>query len=148
MTTAEPTRADRADSAPDSDHADGRRNARGDAGGGARAGSRNGAGGDAGGGARPDVPADARSGAGSHVESDAESDAESGASRDSLPRIVLPAQRPAPASTAPAPAPRRKRRYTVLAATGLAAVTHILWFFFFANSGGDLAAQDAWAEFV
>jgi hypothetical protein len=33
-------------------------------------------------------------------------------------------------------------------ATGLAALTHILWFFLFANSGGDLAAQDAWAEFV
>ncbi|WP_241518702.1 MFS transporter [Streptomyces sp. CB03238] len=25
---------------------------------------------------------------------------------------------------------------------------HIVWFFVFANSGGDLAAQDAWAEFV
>ncbi|WP_329625663.1 MFS transporter [Streptomyces sp. NBC_01255] len=35
-----------------------------------------------------------------------------------------------------------------MAATAVAAVTHILWFFFFANSGGDLAAQDAWAEFV
>ncbi|MEU6879396.1 MFS transporter [Streptomyces sp. NPDC046712] len=33
-------------------------------------------------------------------------------------------------------------------ATGLAALTHVLWFFLFANSGGDLAAQDAWAEFV
>ncbi|MFD7320655.1 MFS transporter [Streptomyces sp. NPDC059875] len=33
-------------------------------------------------------------------------------------------------------------------ATGLAALTHILWFLLFANSGGDLAAQDAWAEFV
>lgn len=33
-------------------------------------------------------------------------------------------------------------------ATGVAALTHILWFFLFANSGGDLAAQDAWAEFV
>ncbi|MFJ7198059.1 MULTISPECIES: MFS transporter [unclassified Streptomyces] len=36
----------------------------------------------------------------------------------------------------------------VLIATAVAAVTHLLWFFFFANSGGDLAAQDAWAEFV
>lgn len=36
----------------------------------------------------------------------------------------------------------------VLTATAVAAVAHILWFFFFANSGGDLAAQDAWAEFV
>ncbi|MEU9705300.1 MFS transporter [Streptomyces sp. NPDC047981] len=33
-------------------------------------------------------------------------------------------------------------------ATGVAALTHVLWFFVFANSGGDLAAQDAWAEFV
>ncbi|MFB7374366.1 MFS transporter [Streptomyces sp. NPDC056222] len=33
-------------------------------------------------------------------------------------------------------------------ATGVAALAHILWFFLFANSGGDLAAQDAWAEFV
>ncbi|MGW6567805.1 MFS transporter [Streptomyces sp. NPDC054975] len=43
---------------------------------------------------------------------------------------------------------RRRRRYPVLIATGVAALTHVLWFFLFANSGGDLAAQDAWAEFV
>ncbi|GAA3394487.1 MFS transporter [Streptomyces roseoviridis] len=36
----------------------------------------------------------------------------------------------------------------MIVATGVAALTHVLWFFFFANSGGDLAAQDAWAEFV
>ncbi|MEU6482637.1 MFS transporter [Streptomyces sp. NPDC046887] len=30
----------------------------------------------------------------------------------------------------------------------MAALTHVLWFLVFANSGGDLAAQDAWAEFV
>ncbi|MBB4894666.1 MFS family permease [Streptomyces olivoverticillatus] len=29
-----------------------------------------------------------------------------------------------------------------------AAVLHVLWVLFFANSGGDLAAQDAWAEFA
>src|SRR5581483_4696790 len=29
-----------------------------------------------------------------------------------------------------------------------AAVLHVLWFWIFANSGGDLAAQDAWAEFA
>lgn len=66
-------------------------------------------------------------------------------------RIELPGQRPAPepsAPPAPPAPPRRKRRYTVLVATAAAAVTHILWFLFFANSGGDLAAQDAWAEFV
>jgi hypothetical protein len=39
-------------------------------------------------------------------------------------------------------------RYPVLAVTALAGVLHIVWFFTFANSGGDLAAQDAWAEFV
>ncbi|MFF0484041.1 MFS transporter [Streptomyces sp. NPDC004435] len=83
----------------------------------------------------------------------------------SLSRIVLPNQRsateratlpapqpPTPAPTpTPAPAPpprRRKRRYPVMVATGVAALLHILWFFYFANSGGDLAAQDAWAEFV
>ncbi|MFC7219135.1 MFS transporter [Streptomyces polyrhachis] len=30
----------------------------------------------------------------------------------------------------------------------LAGVLHLLWLLFFANSGGDLAAQDAWAEFA
>ncbi|PRH79538.1 hypothetical protein C6N75_09060 [Streptomyces solincola] len=38
--------------------------------------------------------------------------------------------------------------HPVTAATFLAALTHVLWFYVFANSGGDLAAQDAWAEFV
>ncbi|WP_442817526.1 MFS transporter [Streptomyces sp. NBC_01296] len=40
------------------------------------------------------------------------------------------------------------RRHPVLVATVFAAVLHVVWFFSFANSGGDLAAQDAWAEFV
>jgi hypothetical protein len=40
------------------------------------------------------------------------------------------------------------RRHPVLAITALAGVLHLVWFFTFANSGGDLAAQDAWAEFV
>ncbi|WP_330458392.1 MFS transporter [Streptomyces sp. NBC_00820] len=39
-------------------------------------------------------------------------------------------------------------KYPVLSVTALAAVLHVIWFFTFANSGGDLAAQDAWAEFV
>jgi hypothetical protein len=39
-------------------------------------------------------------------------------------------------------------RHPVLSVTGLAGVLHVVWFFTFANSGGDLAAQDAWAEFV
>ncbi|MEU8506147.1 MFS transporter [Streptomyces brevispora] len=42
----------------------------------------------------------------------------------------------------------RLLRHPVTVATAAAAVTHVLWFFFFANSGGDIAAQDAWAEFV
>ncbi|MEE1739105.1 procyclic acidic repetitive family protein [Streptomyces sp. BE147] len=43
---------------------------------------------------------------------------------------------------------RRTLRHPVTIATAAAAVTHVMWFFFFANSGGDIAAQDAWAEFV
>ncbi|WP_346017388.1 MULTISPECIES: MFS transporter [unclassified Streptomyces] len=42
----------------------------------------------------------------------------------------------------------RMLRHPVLWVTVLAGVLHIIWFFTFANSGGDLAAQDAWAEFV
>ncbi|MER7762647.1 MFS transporter [Streptomyces sp. NPDC097619] len=38
--------------------------------------------------------------------------------------------------------------HTALVATAVAAVLHLVWFLFIANSGGDLAAQDAWAEFV
>ncbi|MFJ9867451.1 MFS transporter [Streptomyces sp. NPDC101165] len=38
--------------------------------------------------------------------------------------------------------------HPVLSVTALAGLLHIVWFFTFANSGGDLAAQDAWAEFV
>ncbi|WP_326698097.1 MFS transporter [Streptomyces sp. NBC_01754] len=39
-------------------------------------------------------------------------------------------------------------RHPVVLTTVAAAVVHVLWFSFFANSGGDIAAQDAWAEFV
>ncbi|WP_103760179.1 hypothetical protein [Streptomyces sp. SM10] len=42
----------------------------------------------------------------------------------------------------------RLGRHPVLVTTAVAAAVHILWFFFFANSGGDIAAQDAWSEFV
>ncbi|PZH16908.1 hypothetical protein C1I97_05940 [Streptomyces sp. NTH33] len=42
----------------------------------------------------------------------------------------------------------RMPRHPVLSVTTLAGLLHIAWFFTFANSGGDLAAQDAWAEFV
>ncbi|MEU6143245.1 MFS transporter [Streptomyces sp. NPDC047081] len=79
------------------------------------------------------------------------------------PRIRVPApreQRPEPASatTRPDEASRATRafhalrerllRHPVLSLTALSGVLHIVWFFTFANSGGDLAAQDAWAEFV
>ncbi|OEJ98119.1 hypothetical protein J116_016190 [Streptomyces thermolilacinus SPC6] len=33
-------------------------------------------------------------------------------------------------------------------ATALAALLHLAWFLYVANSGGDLAAQDAWADFA
>ncbi|WP_210588855.1 MFS transporter [Streptomyces sp. GESEQ-35] len=42
----------------------------------------------------------------------------------------------------------RLLRHPVLSVTALSAALHVVWFFTFANSGGDLAAQDAWAEFV
>ncbi|MEU6283342.1 MFS transporter [Streptomyces sp. NPDC047028] len=46
------------------------------------------------------------------------------------------------------PLRRRMLVHPVLSVTALSGVLHIVWFFTFANSGGDLAAQDAWAEFV
>ncbi|SED52702.1 hypothetical protein SAMN05216532_4829 [Streptomyces sp. 2231.1] len=46
------------------------------------------------------------------------------------------------------PVRQRLLLHPVLSVTALAGVLHIVWFFTFANSGGDLAAQDAWAEFV
>ncbi|KMS74014.1 membrane protein [Streptomyces leeuwenhoekii] len=59
--------------------------------------------------------------------------------------------RPPPPSRPRAAALAVRERVTghpVLSVTVLAGVLHIAWFFTFANSGGDLAAQDAWAEFV
>ncbi|GAA2436640.1 MFS transporter [Streptomyces glaucus] len=66
------------------------------------------------------------------------------------------ADRGRPAPAAPASRARaallglrdRLLRHPVLTVTGLAGALHVVWFFTFANSGGDLAAQDAWAEFV
>lgn len=64
-------------------------------------------------------------------------------------RIKLPAQRRTPASPSPDEAwPMRFLRHPVTITTVVAGVLHVVWFFTFANSGGDLAAQDAWAEFV
>ncbi|MEV7071298.1 MFS transporter [Streptomyces sp. NPDC091972] len=75
------------------------------------------------------------------------------------PRIGVPADSGADAGGAPkgvrgrtwsALLALRERllRHPVLSMTALSGVLHIVWFFTFANSGGDLAAQDAWAEFV
>ncbi|WP_030574050.1 MFS transporter [Streptomyces aureocirculatus] len=38
--------------------------------------------------------------------------------------------------------------HPVLASLALAAILHLVWLLLIANSGGDLAAQDAWAEFA
>ncbi|MCT2593195.1 MFS transporter [Streptomyces sp. N2-109] len=52
----------------------------------------------------------------------------------------------------PAPSARRALRdawwFPVLAAMLFASVLHLLWLWLVASGGGDLAAQDAWAEFV
>ncbi|MFC9245946.1 MFS transporter [Streptomyces sp. NPDC057136] len=74
----------------------------------------------------------------------------SGASSSGSTRIPLPAPRTPESVATPPTRSRRQRllRHPVTLATAAAAVTHVLWFFFFANSGGDIAAQDAWAEFV
>ncbi|WP_189186306.1 MFS transporter [Streptomyces albiflavescens] len=69
------------------------------------------------------------------------------------PRIPLPARTPDGAQDEESTAERSTRlspflRHPVALATALSGVLHIIWFFTFANSGGDLAAQDAWAEFV
>ncbi|MEU3824916.1 MFS transporter [Streptomyces sp. NPDC029080] len=50
--------------------------------------------------------------------------------------------------TALEPFRQRLLRHPALSMTVLSGVLHVIWFFTFANSGGDLAAQDAWAEFV
>ncbi|WP_374403925.1 MFS transporter [Streptomyces sp. 35G-GA-8] len=75
--------------------------------------------------------------------------------RPARPRIRLPA----PRGDAPPEEPQepqgswgrlrgRVARHPVLFTAAVAAVVHVVWFLFFANSGGDIAAQDAWAEFV
>ncbi|MEU6817131.1 MFS transporter [Streptomyces sp. NPDC046860] len=73
---------------------------------------------------------------------DAEPDAASG------PRIPVAAPEAPDSLPAVASLRARVRRHPVLSVTLLAGVLHVIWFFTFANSGGDLAAQDAWAEFV
>ncbi|MGW5474400.1 MFS transporter [Streptomyces chartreusis] len=80
--------------------------------------------------------------------------------RGAGPRIRVPAPRtgegpsrteerpPSRLTAAVAALRERLLRHPVLSVTTLAGLLHIIWFFTFANSGGDLAAQDAWAEFV
>ncbi|MFB8755761.1 MFS transporter [Streptomyces nigra] len=80
--------------------------------------------------------------------------------RGAGPRIRVPAPRaeegPGDTRTGPSSRPTRAvhavrerlLRHPVLSVTALSGLLHIIWFFTFANSGGDLAAQDAWAEFV
>ncbi|MFJ6250249.1 MULTISPECIES: MFS transporter [unclassified Streptomyces] len=145
MTTAEPTRADRADSSPPDPLSDPLPTPSGSAvASESPSGPPTGSSPAASTGAEPGT-AGPRTGPG--PAGDALLGAAAGPATPSLSRIPLPAQRPAPEAIVPARR-RQKRRHTVLVATGLAALTHILWFFLFANSGGDLAAQDAWAEFV
>lgn len=71
-----------------------------------------------------------------------------------------PAPTPAPGATgkgAAEPATRRRRRWwpsrtsaahVVLLGVLASAVLHLVWWRFLATSGGDIAAQDAWAEFA
>lgn len=67
-------------------------------------------------------------------------------------------QAPAPVSTEPGAPPdagrpwrpwaNRIAAHPVIAALVLAAALHLLWWWLIADSGGDIAAQDAWAEFA
>ncbi|KUL27464.1 MFS transporter [Streptomyces regalis] len=80
--------------------------------------------------------------------------------RGAGPRIRVPAPRredrqsptenrpPSRLSTVLLTLRERLLRHPVLSITALAGLLHVIWFFTFASSGGDLAAQDAWAEFV
>lgn len=80
---------------------------------------------------------------------DADPDPGTGGGTRTGARIKLPAQRGArPVAPEQAPGWVRFLRHPVTITTLTAAVLHVVWFFTFANSGGDLAAQDAWAEFV
>ncbi|MFC8067144.1 MFS transporter [Streptomyces sp. NPDC057293] len=106
MATAEPTRADDADSGP-------------------------------GAGPRPRVPAPRGEGDGRDPE---HTDVQG-------PHEDRP-QAPSPMNAAFHAVRERMLRHPVLSVTVLAGILHVVWFFTFANSGGDLAAQDAWSEFV
>ncbi|WP_447039149.1 glycosyltransferase family 87 protein [Streptomyces sp. DSM 118878] len=82
----------------------------------------------------------------------ADDDAQPDSGKDEGPggagRIPLPSPEPARKASRIATLTERAHRHPVITVTLLAAVLHLVWFFIFANGGGDLAAQDAWAEFV
>jgi hypothetical protein len=61
---------------------------------------------------------------------------------------TLEAPRPADAIRARPVSHRRWLLHPVVAATAIAGILHLLWAFFLARGGGDLAAQSAWAEFA
>jgi len=76
---------------------------------------------------------------------------ETAASEPTEPEPSAPAPELAPEPAPPGRLTRFGRfllRHPVLFTTALSGLLHLVWFFTFANSGGDLAAQDAWAEFV
>ncbi|ANJ08048.1 MFS transporter [Streptomyces parvulus] len=88
-------------------------------------------------------------------------DADQGQDAGPRPRVPAPRgeggggdpERPAPEAPSAVNAAfhavrERMLRHPVLSVTVLAGILHVVWFFTFANSGGDLAAQDAWSEFV
>ncbi|MET7858485.1 MFS transporter [Streptomyces sp. NPDC005318] len=89
-------------------------------------------------------------------DSDVRGDVTSGSGGSMNVRLPAPRTPEPRAEATEPPGPGRSRQvrarqllqHPVTVATVAAAVTHVLWFLFFANSGGDLAAQDAWAEFV
>ncbi|MFG3154660.1 MFS transporter [Streptomyces sp. NPDC048219] len=97
-------------------------------------------------GPRPHVPAPRRDGG----DSGRSGTGPAGGAREPHRSGPEPAEPEAPSAVKGAFLAVRERmlRHPVLSVTALAGVLHIAWFFTFANSGGDLAAQDAWAEFV
>ncbi|MFF7748683.1 MFS transporter [Streptomyces sp. NPDC007971] len=93
--------------------------------------------------ARPEVRGQARPGTEPAARPKAHPKAEPAARPQARPESRL-----ARLLAAAEPLRQRLLLHPVLSMTALAGVLHIIWFFTFANSGGDLAAQDAWAEFV
>ncbi|MEU3979448.1 MFS transporter [Streptomyces sp. NPDC026672] len=79
---------------------------------------------------------------------DALSGSPSGGPSDSPSAAAPPATGASRLRAALAPLHGHLLAHPALFAAGLAGVLHVIWFFAFANSGGDIAAQDAWAEFV